>query len=76
MVIVSRDVQVNEVSEWDWNNSTEVDFEVGESSIVAPTITPTDSEIFYDEDDDCVNITHAGAILILGTLRTSIIVNN
>ena len=24
MVIVSRDVQVNEASEWDWNNSTEV----------------------------------------------------
>ena len=37
MVIVSRDVQVNEASEWDWNNSTEVNIEVGESSVVAPT---------------------------------------
>ena len=51
MVIVSRDVRVNEASEWDWNNSTEVNIEVGESSIVAPTCAPTDSEIFDDEEE-------------------------
>ena len=43
MVIVSRDVRVNEASEWDWNNSTEVNIEVGESSVAAPTSAPTDS---------------------------------
>ena len=47
MVIVSRDVRVNEASEWDWNNSTEVNIEVGESSVA----TPTDSEISDDEDE-------------------------
>ena len=31
-VMVSRDVQINEASEWDWNNSSEVMIEVGESS--------------------------------------------
>ena len=51
MVIVSRDVRVNEASEWDWNNSTEVNVEVGESSVVAPTSPPTDSEISDDEDE-------------------------
>ena len=51
MVIVSRDVGVNESSEWDWNNSMEVNIEVGESSVAAPTSAPTDSEIFYDEDE-------------------------
>ena len=51
MVIVSRDVRVNEASEWDWNNSTEVNIEVGESSVAAPTSAPTDSEIFNDEDE-------------------------
>ena len=50
MVIVIRDVQVNEASEWDWNNSTEVNIKVGESLVVAPTSAPTDSEIFDDED--------------------------
>ena len=33
MVIVSHDVRVNEASEWDWNNLTEVNIEVGESSV-------------------------------------------
>ena len=51
MVIVSHDVRVNERSEWDWNNLTEVNIEVGESSVVAPTSAPTDSEIFDDEDE-------------------------
>ena len=46
-----RDVRVNEASEWDWNNSTEVNIEVGESSVAAPTSAPTDSEIFDDEDE-------------------------
>jgi uncharacterized protein with WD repeat len=36
-VMVSRDVRVNEANKWDWNNSTEVIIEVGESSVVAPT---------------------------------------
>ena len=51
MVIVSCDVRVNEASEWDWKNSTEVNIEVGESSVTAPTSAPTDSEIFDDEDE-------------------------
>ena len=46
-VMVSRDVRVNEASEWDWNNSTEV----GESSVVAPTSIPTNSETTDDEDE-------------------------
>ena len=51
MAIVSRDVRVNEASEWDWNNSMKVNIEVGESSVVAPTSAPTDSEISNDEDE-------------------------
>ena len=51
MVIVSRDVRVNEASELDWNNSTEVNIEVGESSVAAPTSAPTDLEISDDEDE-------------------------
>ena len=47
MMIVSHNVRVNEASEWDWNNSTDVNIEVGESSVA----TPTDSEIFNDEDE-------------------------
>ena len=50
-MIVIRDVRVNEASEWDWNNSTEVNIEVGESSVVAPTSAPTDSKKFDDEDE-------------------------
>ena len=50
MVIVSRDVRVNKASEWDWNNLTEDNIEVGESFVVAPTSAPTDSEISDDED--------------------------
>ena len=42
MVIVSRDVRVNEASKWDWNNSMEVNIEVGESLVVALTSAPTD----------------------------------
>ena len=44
MVIVIRDVRVNEASEWDWNNWTEVNIEVGESSVAAPISAPTDSK--------------------------------
>ena len=47
MVTVSRDVRVNEASKWDWNNSTEVNIEVRETSVAAPT----DSEISDDEDE-------------------------
>ncbi|KAL4278674.1 hypothetical protein GQ457_03G016420 [Hibiscus cannabinus] len=63
-VVVSRDVQVNEASEWDWNNLTEVIIKVGESSVVAATTTtrsiptsiparsiPTNSETNDDEDE-------------------------
>jgi transposase InsO family protein len=50
-VMVSRDVRVNEASEWDWNNSTEIIIEVGESSVVAPTNIPTNSETTDDEDE-------------------------
>lgn len=50
-VMVSRDVRVNEASEWDWNNSTEVIIEVEESSIVAPTYLPTNSETTDDENE-------------------------
>ena len=46
---MSRDVRVNEASEWDWNNSMEVNIKVGESSVVAPTSIPTNSGIFDDE---------------------------
>ena len=51
MVMVSCDVRVNEASEWDWNNSTKVNIEVGESSVVASTSIPTNSEISDDEDE-------------------------
>jgi Reverse transcriptase (RNA-dependent DNA polymerase) len=50
-VMVSRDVRVNEESEWDWHNSMEVIIEVGESSVVAPTSIPTNSETTDDEDE-------------------------
>jgi GAG-pre-integrase domain/Integrase core domain len=50
-VIVIHDVRVNEASEWDWNNLTEVIIEVGESSVVAPTSIPTNSETTDDEDE-------------------------
>jgi hypothetical protein len=50
-VMVSRDVRVNEASEWDWNNSTEVIIKVGESSVVAPISIPTNSETNDDEDE-------------------------
>jgi len=46
-VMVSRDVRVDEASKWDWNNSTEV----GESSVIAPTSIPTNSETTDDEDE-------------------------
>jgi len=46
-VMVSRDVQVDEASKWDWNNSTEV----GESSVITPTSIPTNSETADDEDE-------------------------
>ena len=45
-VTVSRDVQINEASEWDWNNSSEVMIEVGESSP-----TSINSETTDDEDE-------------------------
>jgi len=51
MVIMSRDGRVNEASEWGWNNSTEVNIEVGESSVAAPTSALTDSKISDDEDE-------------------------
>jgi len=44
---VSRDVGVDEASKWDWNNSTEV----GESSVIALTSIPTNSETVIDEDE-------------------------
>lgn len=50
-MIVSRDVRVNEASEWDWNNSTEVVIEVGESLVVTPTSISTDSETTDNEDE-------------------------
>ena len=50
-VMVSRDVRVNEASEWDWNNSTEDIIEVGESSVVAPTSMSTNSETTDNEDE-------------------------
>jgi Reverse transcriptase (RNA-dependent DNA polymerase) len=50
-VMVSRDVRVNEASEWDWNNSTEVIIEIGESSVIAPTSIPTNSETTDNEDE-------------------------
>jgi hypothetical protein len=49
--MVSRDVRVNEASEWDWNNLTKVIIKVGESSVVAPTSIPTNSETTDDEDE-------------------------
>ena len=48
-VMVSRDVRINEASEWDWNNSSEVMIEVGESSVVAPT--NINYETIDDEDE-------------------------
>ncbi|KAE8721174.1 hypothetical protein F3Y22_tig00016637pilonHSYRG00095 [Hibiscus syriacus] len=50
-VMVSRDVRINEASEWDWNNSTEAIIEVGESSIVSPKSIPTNSETTDYEDE-------------------------
>jgi hypothetical protein len=50
-VMVSRDVQVNEASEWDWNNSTEVNIKVGESSVVTSTSKQQDPETTDDEDE-------------------------
>ncbi|KAG8474810.1 hypothetical protein CXB51_031511 [Gossypium anomalum] len=49
--VVSRDVRVNEASEWDWNNSTEVIIKDGESSTATPTIIPTNLETIDDEDE-------------------------
>jgi len=49
--VLSHDVRVNEASEWDRNNLMEVNIEVGESSVVAPTSTPSNKEIFDDEDE-------------------------
>ena len=46
---MSRDVRINEASEWDWNNSLEVIIEVGESSIVASK--SINSETTDDEDE-------------------------
>jgi hypothetical protein len=48
-VIVSRDVQINVASKWDWNNSAEVIVEVGESSVAVPTSISTDLE---DSDNE------------------------
>jgi len=48
-VMVSRDVRINETSEWDWNNSSEVMIEVGESSVVA--LTSINSKTTNDEDE-------------------------
>ncbi|KAL4376447.1 hypothetical protein GQ457_02G008830 [Hibiscus cannabinus] len=50
-VVVSRDVRVNEASEWDWNNSTEMIIEVGESSIAAATTAATTTTTTDDEDE-------------------------
>jgi len=44
--MVSRDVRINEASKWDWNNSSKVMIEVGESSVVAPT------SINFETNDD------------------------
>jgi len=44
-VMVSRDVRVDEVSKWDWNNSTV------ESSVIALTSIPTNFETTDDEDE-------------------------
>lgn len=49
-VVVSRDVRVNEASEWDWNNSTQTIIEVGESSTATPITIPSDPETTDDED--------------------------
>ena len=50
-VIVSRDVRINEASKWDWNNSTEVIVEAGESSVAVPTNISTDLEDSENEDE-------------------------
>jgi hypothetical protein len=50
-VIVSRDVRINEASKWDWNNSTEVNVEVEESSFAIPTSIPTELEESNNEDE-------------------------
>jgi hypothetical protein len=50
-VIVSRDVQINEASKWDWNNSAEVIVEVGESSVAVPTSISPDLEDSDNEDE-------------------------
>ena len=49
-VTVSRDVRVNEASEWDWNNLTEATNEVEESTVFAPSM-PVNSETSDDEDE-------------------------
>ncbi|XP_074351350.1 uncharacterized protein LOC141690452 [Apium graveolens] len=49
-VTVSRDVRVNEASEWDWNNLTEATNEVEESTGFTPSI-PVNSETSDDEDE-------------------------
>jgi transposase InsO family protein len=52
-VVVSRDVQVNEESAWDWKNQKEVTQkeEKGESSTSAPIITPTSPPTSDDEGE-------------------------
>ena len=50
-VMVSGDVRVYEASEWDWNPSTEVNIEVGESLVIAPISIQTNSGISDDEDE-------------------------
>lgn len=52
-VIVSRDVQVDEESTWDWKNQKEAtqDKEKGESLSVAPIITPTTPQVSDDEEE-------------------------
>jgi hypothetical protein len=52
-VVVSRDVQVNEESAWDWKNQKEVTQkkEKGESSTTAPIITPTSPPTSDDEGE-------------------------
>ena len=51
---MSHDVRINEASEWDWNNSSEVMIEVGESFVVAPT--NKNSKTTDDEDEPHDNL--------------------
>ena len=48
---MSRDVRVNEASEWDWSKSAEIVPEAGESSAAASIAIPKNSEIADEEDE-------------------------